>query len=294
MSNLLTIKEAAEFASQHIKKNVPASNISYLLNYGRVPKIGSNGSVLVKQEDLVRYYESYYGEREISWKDALGDDLNWALSFDYLKESDATKHVHRLHPYKGKFIPHFAAAQYKVGNSISHGAQEEIQQIINTLSISGSPDKMSEIERIREVCRSGSMNSLRTVKVDLFLQSINGEIFLFDLKTAKPNISSFKDFKRTLLEWIGIVLAESPDAKIVSYIAIPYNPYHPAPYQRWTLKRMLDLPQELKVAEEFWDFLGGENIYNDLLDCFEKAGIAMRTEIDDYFSKFQTESHEIR
>jgi hypothetical protein len=27
------------------------------------------------------------------------------LSFDYLKETDTTKHVHRLHPYKGKFIP---------------------------------------------------------------------------------------------------------------------------------------------------------------------------------------------
>jgi len=35
----------------------------------------------------------------------LGDDLNWALSFDNLKEADTTKHVHRLHPYKGKFIP---------------------------------------------------------------------------------------------------------------------------------------------------------------------------------------------
>jgi hypothetical protein len=35
----------------------------------------------------------------------LGDDVNWALSFDYLKEADTTKHVHRLHPYKGKFIP---------------------------------------------------------------------------------------------------------------------------------------------------------------------------------------------
>jgi hypothetical protein len=105
MSNLLTIKEAAEFASKHIQKNVTPSNISYLLNYGRVPKVGDNGAVLVQQDDLVRYYESYYGEREISWKDALGDDLNWALSFDYLKESDTTKHVHRLHPYKGKFIP---------------------------------------------------------------------------------------------------------------------------------------------------------------------------------------------
>lgn len=35
----------------------------------------------------------------------MGDDLNWELSFDNLKESDTTKHVHRLHPYKGKFIP---------------------------------------------------------------------------------------------------------------------------------------------------------------------------------------------
>lgn len=35
----------------------------------------------------------------------MGYDLNWELSFDNLKESDTTKHVHRLHPYKGKFIP---------------------------------------------------------------------------------------------------------------------------------------------------------------------------------------------
>lgn len=45
------------------------------------------------------------GKREINWKEKLGDDLNWALSFDNLKEAETTKHVHRLHPYKGKFIP---------------------------------------------------------------------------------------------------------------------------------------------------------------------------------------------
>lgn len=36
----------------------------------------------------------------------MGRDLNWKLSFDHLRERDTTKHVHRLHPYKGKFIPH--------------------------------------------------------------------------------------------------------------------------------------------------------------------------------------------
>lgn len=49
---------------------------------------------------------------------------------------------------------------------------------------------------------------------------------------------------------------------------------------------MLDLPNELKVAEEFWDFLGGEGAYNDLLDIFERVGIELRAEIDEYFAKF--------
>ncbi len=49
---------------------------------------------------------------------------------------------------------------------------------------------------------------------------------------------------------------------------------------------MLDLEQELKVAEEFWDFLGGKGAYNDLLGCFERVGIELRQEIDDYFKRF--------
>ncbi len=180
-----------------------------------------------------------------------------------------------------------AAAQFTVGNKIGSEAQNEIQTIINDLSIGISSNKIEEIERIRAVCQQGTMRELKAVKVDLFLQKQTGEIFLFDLKTAKPNKGNFKDFKRTLLEWIVIILAADPSAKISSYIAIPYNPYHPKPYQRWTMKGMLDLPKELKVAEEFWDFLGGENTYNDLLDCFEKAGMAMRSEIDNHFAKFK-------
>ena len=49
---------------------------------------------------------------------------------------------------------------------------------------------------------------------------------------------------------------------------------------------MLDLEEELKVAEEFWDFLGGEGAYNDLLEYFERVGIELRQEIDEYFKRF--------
>jgi len=181
----------------------------------------------------------------------------------------------------------FAKKQYVVGEDISEKAQFEIQSIINALTTGNkNPNKEEEIERIREVCNKGAMKKLRTVKVDLYVQSTDGTVHLFDLKTAKPNISNFKDFKRTLLEWIAIYLAKDPDAKVESYIAIPYNPYEPEPYQRWTLKGMLDLDNELKVAEELWDFLGNDSVYEELLNCFERAGIELRPEIDAYFSTF--------
>ncbi|MEK6552022.1 MAG: DNA methyltransferase, partial [Bacteroidota bacterium] len=102
---LLTIKEASAWATEYLGKTVTASNISYLIQYGRIKKIGINGTTQVSKQELINYYKSYNGHRELSWRDQLGGDLNWALSFDQYKEAETTKHVHRLHPYKGKFIP---------------------------------------------------------------------------------------------------------------------------------------------------------------------------------------------
>ncbi len=180
-----------------------------------------------------------------------------------------------------------ATPQFIAGNEISEYSQREIQAIINELSVGNEPNKNSETERIRQVCQKGKIQKIKTVKIDLYLESKTGEIHLFDLKTAKPNISNFKDFKRTLLEWVAIILRGKPNAKIASYIAIPYNPYYPEPYQRWTLKGMLDISHELKVAEEFWNYLGNDKVYDSLLDCFERAGIEMQPEIDNYFAKFK-------
>lgn len=101
----LTIQEASKWATNYIGRDVTPSNISYLIQYGRVKKIGDNGLTQVSLLDLKSYYESYNKSREISFKKQLGEDLNWALSFDQYKEAETTKHVHRLHPYKGKFIP---------------------------------------------------------------------------------------------------------------------------------------------------------------------------------------------
>ncbi len=103
--DLLTLQEASEWSRQYLGKHVSVSNISYLVQYGQVKKFGHNHTTQVSKQDLVQYYQSSTGNKELEWKKELGEDLNWALSFDDLTEKERTKHVHRLHPYKGKFIP---------------------------------------------------------------------------------------------------------------------------------------------------------------------------------------------
>lgn len=180
-----------------------------------------------------------------------------------------------------------AQSQQVAGTQISSEAFLVIEHIMTGLTTAAtSPDKPAEIEAIRAVCQKGEMRTVKLTKVDVKLVAHNGDIILFDLKTAKPNAGGFKEFKRTLLEWVAATLAADPTSTIQTLIAIPYNPYDPQPYNRWTMRGMLDLNNELKVGEEFWDFLGGQGTYQPLLDIFEKIGIELRDEIDDYFIKF--------
>ena len=180
-----------------------------------------------------------------------------------------------------------AKAQIKPHNEISEEAHKQIQTIMDNLTTaSQEPNKINEVEQIRKVSRIGSMNRVKLTKVDIWLESYEGELTLIDFKTVKPNISEFKGFKRTLLEWTAAEVAKNPTVKVNTMIGIPYNPYEPEPYNRWTMKGMFDLSNEVLVADELWEFVGGKGTYNDLLDCFEIVGIELRQEIDEHFKKF--------
>jgi len=100
---MLSVIDASKWASKYLKRKVTVSNISYLVQYGRIRKHGSNGNPLVNINELKNYYDSNNAEK--IWSKRLDQDINWHLSFVEYRESERTKHVHRLHPYKGKFIP---------------------------------------------------------------------------------------------------------------------------------------------------------------------------------------------
>ncbi len=103
--DLVSISDASIWASNFLKKEVTNSNICYLVQYALIRKFDSEGMLMVSLSDLKKYYEIHKKNNIEQWNRHKNSSLNWTLAFDNYKESETTKHVHRLHPYKGKFIP---------------------------------------------------------------------------------------------------------------------------------------------------------------------------------------------
>lgn len=187
---------------------------------------------------------------------------------------------------KGRFV--VAKTQVRPHHEIGTEAQQVIQNIIDDLTGAvREPDREREFGEIKQVANKRPFKKINPGLVDIWLEDANGEKFLIDMKTVKPNIEGFIGHKRKLLEWVAQELLKNPDAEVHAIIGIPYNPYEPKPYNRWTMRGMFDIQKEVFVAEELWDFIGGDGAYRDLLDCFEQAGIELRPEIDWYFAKFR-------
>lgn len=186
--------------------------------------------------------------------------------------------------------PHFEQAihQYsEFNNTISSQAQSVIQEMMDDLRTGKKrPNKHLETEKILASAQKGTLRTVKRPRIDLFVLSRDNTECYFDLKTAKPNIGDFVGYKRNLLEWVAIRGAINPRVKIMTMLAIPYNPYEPEPYQRWTLQGLFDVPKEILVAREFWDFLGGKKTYEEVLGVFEQVGIELRPEIDQAFSRY--------
>jgi len=96
----VSLKEASTWASKYLNRDIKISNISYLIQYGRIKKYGNNKKVLVNLKELKEYYDKTYKVNQHK-----EENINWILSFAEYSEAERTKHVHRIHPYKGKFIP---------------------------------------------------------------------------------------------------------------------------------------------------------------------------------------------
>jgi hypothetical protein len=122
--------------------------------------------------------------------------------------------------------------------------------------------------------------------VDIWLEDFNDHKYLIKLKSVKPSFVGLFEYKHKFLKWVAQEFCLNHESKIYPIIGIPYNPNYPKPYGKWWMSGLFDTKVEVLVGNELWDFIGGNGAYDDLLDCFEQAGIELRPEIDQHFTKF--------
>ena len=124
-----------------------------------------------------------------------------------------------------------AERQYKLLGEINERAEKVINGIHYKLRKGETgTNKADEIEQIRKEIKRGQPKMDPDSVVDLFIK-IKGVENYFDITSAKPNMKEFVALKLKLLRWVGLRLSQNKNVKIFTRLAIPYNPYHPEPYE---------------------------------------------------------------
>lgn len=254
MDGLITIDEASAWATHYLKRDVTVSNISYLIQYGRIKKYGDNGKTLIRQSELKTYYESQANPKKEEWKKHLGKDLNWALSFDEYRESERTKHVHRLHPYKGKFIPQLV--EYFLD---AHTDEFKKSVCFNPGDIVLDP-----------FCGSGTTlvqaNELGMHAIGIDISAFNA--LISNVKIGKYNLLDIYQHINRITKKLSQFQSDKPHVKfekeLLAHLYEFNNEYFPSPYYRRKVRENKINEKEYAAIQEN-KFL---HIYKELLDKY--------------------------
>lgn len=166
--------------------------------------------------------------------------------------------------------------KYDLGGVISKEQKSVIDNIIRELR--NGARKVNNAIEIKEVLGASAKDgkAQKEGKIVDFYMKRNRIEYYFEIKTVKPNIDVFTKAKTKMLEWVARCRKS-----VKVFLAFPYNPYHPKPYERFTEQGLLERGQEFLVGKEYWNFLGGKNTFEQLLNLFDAVGKEFKTKIQE-------------
>ncbi len=164
-----------------------------------------------------------------------------------------------------------AKRQYKLSGIAAMAAVKEIEGITKNLDEHGWSD--SYAAAVKAVAKATGEGTERRVVLDLYTQTDNGVETYFEIKSPKPNKGQCLEVVNRLLLVHAIRRMGPP--KVRTYFAMAYNPFgdERASYNHSFTLKYLDFPNMVLIGREFWEYIGGQGTYEEVLSIYREVGI---------------------
>lgn len=181
--------------------------------------------------------------------------------------------------------------QYKIPFSITSETDQKIHQIWQSMKREKKENNTKIISNeIKNFSAKGDASEDDEDRVvDFTFRDKKNNLYFIDITSPKPNIKEFDALKLKLLRWIAIAHANYEFNDFKALLAMPYNPYYPHEYSRFSGVKMCDFENDIIVGSDFWDLVAGNKIYDDLIDIHNSIGIKLRTELEEIMAKFSND-----
>ncbi len=167
-----------------------------------------------------------------------------------------------------------AERSYRIKGVVSKKAIKYIEEITSEVGDgtvkSDFPKFIKEVVKLSK--KDAGVGETRTCIADVYIQKKNGQEYFFEIKSPKPNKGQCLEVTSRLLQIQSI--KHSTASKTKTYFAMAYNPYgfNKEEYKHSFAKQYLDLNNQVVIGKEFWDIVGGDGTYEEVLSIYKEVG----------------------
>jgi Type II restriction endonuclease, TdeIII len=175
-------------------------------------------------------------------------------------------------------LEHHQLAQrsYEIKGNVSLSSINEINKQVSRFeqTVEVGQIQLSFEEMVLSVLNARRTDDLvpRTAKADLYILCNKGQEIFFEIKGSKPNKGQCIEVTERLLRFHLLVADRNSSVK--AYYAMAYNPYgsERSDYKWSVAKKYTPFDQAVIIGHEFWDIVGGETAYAELLSIYQEVG----------------------
>lgn len=151
--------------------------------------------------------------------------------------------------------------------TIDGAVADTIDRIVTDLRVrQRKPHHAQEVAEVLEA-KGGEPREV-VVTADLFIDDFVPGPFFAEIKSPLPNLDVAAESKKKILTFVAIHRERTPQG----YLAFAYNPFiRREDYAHPFTSQIMDVEAEVLMGEEFWDKIGGEGTFADLLDVIAEV-----------------------